>query len=560
MTALRKTGRMLLNFSIIGLGIYHLFRSSPMRFHLILNQTNPLNSLSPEKASAIQVSYFLFGLINLVFIYGFIKNRRLSWWMETASLVFGLVVAFLHFIPLDAIAIAFYGLTLLLLIYYRGDFTVRTRGVTKKSVFWFAAIIICFVYGQSLFTVAYYNHLHSLNLGIGDVLTKSVGVLLGDSAIFENAVHQKFFSNYQKLLSFQAIAVVISFLLYILTPVFEKRMNRNEISLDDFVVQYGQNPISYLTLEDDKEIFYGEKVEGLCGYKIVNDVFVICGDMICRKEDGEIFLQEILEYAKRENLDIVFLNVTDFFAEEYKNNGLKSIKCGEDACFLLEEYNLKGKKAAKARASINHANKAGVEVFEYKPLVKKDEKIEEEMKEITEGWLKGKGGILLEFSVGSLSLEKPGSRRYFYALGKDGMEGFVVFTPYDNKKGYLADITRRKAEGVYGVVEKIIYEAFQKMKEEGVLWGNMGLAPLYNVGEESIEAKILNRVYEKENPFYDFKSLHHSKEKYGPTSWESRYYFYKSNNPVKIILAIGRSNYPNDFKKIFDEKFLRKYE
>ncbi len=140
------------------------------------------------------------------------------------------------------------------------------------------------------------------------------------------------------------------------------------------------------------------------------------------------------------------------------------------------------------------------------------------------------------------------------------MLGFVVFIPFEGGSGYLADVTRRIPGAPQGVIEKIIYKAFMKMKSEGVKWGSMGFAPLVNAGSNGrsfIIGKILNFIYENLNGIYSFKSLYHSKKKYAPTQWESRYIVYHSRIfTPKIGYAIVKAINPQGILSLVRRKKL----
>lgn len=118
----------------------------------------------------------------------------------------------------------------------------------------------------------------------------------------------------------------------------------------------------------------------MISFAVVNDVAVVCGDLICSDDDAPIFLAEFMGFCKENNYSIFLLDVTEKFLKLYKTMGFDSTKYGEDAYFFLEAYNLKGGKAAKVRAPINHANKAGITVSEYKPKQQRDFEIEKEIK------------------------------------------------------------------------------------------------------------------------------------------------------------------------------------
>ncbi len=164
----------------------------------------------------------------------------------------------------------------------------------------------------------------------------------------------------------------------------------------------------------------------------------------------------------------------------------------------------------------------------------------------------------MEFTVGSMNLEAPENRSYFYSILDGVIIAFVVFVPYDNRKGYIADITRRREGAPQGAIESIIYDGFMTLKEEGAEEGNMGLCPLYNVVDDfsGFNEKFLNEIYERFSKFYNFKALRHSKEKYGPTTWKNRYLFYSGKNFFKILTAIVLCHFPKNMWKYVSTQIL----
>ena len=141
---------------------------------------------------------------------------------------------------------------------------------------------------------------------------------------------------------------------------------------------------------------------------------------------------------------------------------------------------------------------------------------------------------MLKFTMGTLGLDQPMDRRYFYALDENGsMVAYIVFVPFLGKNGYMADMTRHGDHAPGGVMEDIMYEAFQVFKSEGVECASLGVAPLAGLKEEnaSFMEKLLEFVYEHLNQCYGFKDLYRAKEKYSPTVWEPSYYAYLPKIP-----------------------------
>ena len=87
----------------------------------------------------------------------------------------------------------------------------------------------------------------------------------------------------------------------------------------------------------------------------------------------------------------------------------------------------------------------------------------------------GQKKLHAEIYHGYLGLDNPMDRRYFYAVDESGrMAAYIVFVPFLGKNGYMADMTRHGKKAPGGVMELIMYEAFQVFKEEGVEYAAWG--------------------------------------------------------------------------------------
>ena len=342
---------------------------------------------------------------------------------------------------------------------------------------------------------------------------------------------------------------MISAIVFILNPLIYQPLvtllDREKVK--NLVKLYGDNPNSYITIEDDKKYYFGRNVEGVIAYAIAAGVAVCAGDPICSDDNMPLLLAEFITYCKQNDFDICICQTLERHIPLYAQLGFGNTKYGIEAMFELEIYNLTGGKAAKVRNAVNHANALGITVSEYKPIENKDKFIEYQINDVSNEWLQNKKGNELTFMIGTISLDDPLERRYFVAHdSSNNMLGFIVFSPFSGGMGYLADITRRRSKAPIGVMEKIVIFAFDKMKSEGLKWGSLGLAPLVNSGDDGgIAGKALEFVYEKFNGLYGFKALYHYKKKYGPTSWESRYivYYPKLFTP-KIAYSIVKAQNP----------------
>ena len=119
--------------------------------------------------------------------------------------------------------------------------------------------------------------------------------------------------------------------------------------------------------------------------------------------------------------------MTDHYLDEYKKQGFGTVKCGEEARFKLADYEISGKKGAKMRMNINHAKKAGSMFTSIRYWRRGMSALEVEFNRITDEWLEGKKSSMLKFTMGTLGLDDPMDRRYFYAVDESGSMVATLF-------------------------------------------------------------------------------------------------------------------------------------
>lgn len=484
-------------------------------FILLVASLFPSSAMSERVGSYLEMSRMVertFAVILLVLSLQLKKRKKTAWEMTMIVLSLSFLRGAGELIHTGmgnrAVILIAEGILLCLFMWYRKDFCCP---VSKKSILEAVGFLLLSLVGVAV-NVALTYHYMKLDPGReAHFPLESLMFLFSCGCILAAAVHvfRPWMENPEKTAS-------------------DLQHARTLLNL------YSQNPCSYLTLEDDKLLYFGKNVDGVVPYGIVGDTVVVNGDPVCAEADFPKLLDEFKEFCLRSAHKLFILSITDHFLEEYKKQGFGTVKCGEEARFKLADYEISGKKGAKMRMNINHAKKAGVTVHEYKILEKRDLQIEADLNRITDEWLKGKKSSMLKFTMGTLGLDQPMDRRYFYALDENGsMVAYIVFVPFFGKNGYMADMTRHGDHAPGGVMEDIMYEAFQVFKSEGVEYASLGVAPLAGLKEEnaSFMEKLLEFVYEHLNQCYGFKDLYRAKEKYSPTVWEPSYYAYLPKIP-----------------------------
>lgn len=294
----------------------------------------------------------------------------------------------------------------------------------------------------------------------------------------------------------------------------------------DLVKKYGEDPFSYLMLEGDKTYFLSKVCEGFIAYVVVGKIAVCLGNPVCPGEKRQDILAEFEDFCRGKKLSICFSSVYGAFSKVLERTGYCISKYGEEAFLDLDVYKLTGGSTMKLRQKVRRAEKQGIRVMEYQPRLRRDTKLENEINQVSEEWYAEKTGRLT-FTLGELNLGKPLDRRYFISVdGHDRIQAVLVFAPFLQGQGYFLDVMRRKRDAVPGIMEKSIIDAAMTMKEEGVRWISLGVAPLAGLDKQE-KLNPLERyfqfTYDHMNQNYNFKTLYHYKKKFAPSYWVDRH-------------------------------------
>lgn len=548
---LKKFFRIFLIYIVEFLGFANIILSFPYK----LKNNYIINIVYANYVNINHILLMVIGLSLVILGYGLKKRMQVSWY---AIIIILPILILLSIIKVHKVFNIFAVIELLVFIALFLDKKYYSRTTNPISFKKALIIIMVSVIILIIHTAIGFYVLRNEYKGIShfyNSLVKSIELLffMDTSAIEAKSQIARIYVD--SIISLNWISIILFLILLMKPLIYKPYVSIMEIQkARKLVNKYADNPITYLALEDDKTYFFSKSADGVIAYTIASGVAVCCGDPVCDIQNIYILLSEFLYFCKENDLNICFCQASDKYMDAFIKMNFGYVKYGEEAMFKLDEYTLAGGKAAKVRYAVNHANKLGIDVVEYIPSQGREYKLENEILDVSKEWLSFKKSSELSFMLGGIGLENPMDKRYFVAYDSNNvMQGFVVFTPFSNKKGYHADVTRRRKNAPIGVMEKIIISAFEKMKNEGVEYGSLGLAPLANIinnkEHTTIIEKALDFIYENMNNLYGFKTLYHYKRNYGPTDWKVRYliYYPKKFTP-QIAYSIIKAQNPKGVK------------
>src|ERR1044072_4504456 len=179
-------------------------------------------------------------------------------------------------------------------------------------------------------------------------------------------------------------------------------MQAQHAQLDLWVKRYGTNSNSYVLLEGPKSYFTPPDVAGFLSYQISAGIALIAGDPVCAPGDARRLIHDFSSAVMR---PVGAYQVSPGMLEAFRQEGFADVQIGKEAVFALDQFTLRGGKMELVRAATNKARRAGVVVSEHHPFAQNAEAINDELREISAEWLRGKGNHELGFVLGSLCLD-----------------------------------------------------------------------------------------------------------------------------------------------------------
>ena len=294
-------------------------------------------------------------------------------------------------------------------------------------------------------------------------------------------------------------------------------------------------------LNDKLLYYYIENEKDLVAFQFAleDGKAIVMGDPIGPKEYFPKAINEFIKEAESKNLIPLFYEIGQELTLLLHELGYEFMKFGETAKVNLTEFGLVGKSGRKFRAIINRGENSGYSFKIMNPPFSKE--FMDELENISNDWLSGreeKGFSLGFFDRDYLSLAPVAC-----VLDKSGkVQAFANFLVCNTKTESSIDLMRYDPQTERnGIMDYLFVQIFLYLKEIDVVYFDLGMAPLSNVGQNDhsfVEEKLAFLVYTFATRFYSFGGLRKYKEKFSP-SWEARYLSYpKDSNLLFNLLTI----------------------
>ena len=430
------------------------------------------------------------------------------------------------------------------LLLVRKSFTVKSSfpnlgwGIIRLMV----ALIAAFGYGVAGFWLLDQKEF-GVNFTIGASIynTFSFLTLAGNPGLVPHTHYARWFLDSMNVISITAIAYSI-FVLYrpalyrLMTQPGERRI------AEELAAKYGRDTQDFFKLWPDKSLFFSPSKNCFLAYGVGGSFAVAFADPVGPEDEIEQAIQSFMDFCKENDWRLAFHQTLPDFLFIYSRLGFKKLKIGEDAIVDLGHFTLEGKAMKEFRHIINKMEKSGIHTQVFEPPI--DDKTVQQLKEVSDEWLKIPGRRERRFTVGMFEPNYVKSTAIFATADQSGkLLSFVNIIPSYRTGEATIDLIRRRLEVPNGTMDYLLLKIFAYSKEKGYERFSLGMAPMsgFRENEEaSVEEKAIHYFFQHLNFIFSFTGLRQYKSKFA-TSWEPRYTMYR--NPLdlpRLALALGK--------------------
>lgn len=320
--------------------------------------------------------------------------------------------------------------------------------------------------------------------------------------------------------------------------------------------KYGKNPLSYLSLINHLDSLIGD-FDGFITYKKKFNTIIALGDPIVPEKNFQRAIEKLKSISYKNKNSICIFSCSDRISSILDEKEFKGISIGKTAVVNLSKFTIKGGKNWSIRSSINYAKKHNYVIEEYNPSYYFSEELEDNIKKISEQWLRIKNIPEPRFVIGKLNFNDEFDQRFFICRNKGEIVGYINYYPVSDKEYYL-DHTRRITNAPRGVMDFLMVKSFEKLKSEGFEKVYIGLSPFKMEECKNAHFSLVEKIFFQIGKylislFYPIKSEYFFKKKYA-TNWEMNYCYFFPRLSFKSFLSLSNIFYSGGIKSLLYKK------
>ncbi|NUF49628.1 bifunctional lysylphosphatidylglycerol flippase/synthetase MprF [Gilliamella sp. ESL0250] len=463
-----------------------------------------VNTLIPKKV--INIAHLiasLIGILCLLLAMGLRRRLFSAWWGAVILLLIGSVLSLLrglHWIEATVLlSIA------ILLINFRHSFYRKSRLIIIPFSFKFFAIcfgmialfvwVILFIYQD-----VPYSHALWWQFELDSKVPRALRAALG---------------------SFILLSCVMLFWIFRPALPILTKPNKAQLSKAYQIMLDSKQPEGGLAMTGDKSLLFNEAETSFIMYARRGRSMIALYDPIGDNADRADLIWAFRDLCDQHNLRPVFYQVKAANLPFYMDIGLRTVKLGEEALVNLKIFDLASKDYKDLRYTWNRGQRDGLSLKFYPPGTAPID----ELKAVSDAWLKNKHSKEKGFSLGSFSKQYLDNFTIAAITYEDRIIAFVNLLETKQNHSASIDLMRVVQDIPKLTMEFLMVGLILHYQEKGYKYFSLGMVPLAGM-QRRRGAPMIQRlgalVFRRGGRFYNFQGLRRFKEKFA-THWEPRY-------------------------------------
>jgi phosphatidylglycerol lysyltransferase len=302
---------------------------------------------------------------------------------------------------------------------------------------------------------------------------------------------------------------------------------------------FGTGTTPMMVAVGDKSVFF-DGARGFALYRTIGPYLTVFSDPVVRSQpERGGFMEALFAFAANLDRRPLFYQVSVDWIPLLHDRGYHLFKLGEEAIVHLDRVTLDGHAGKMNRQILRRAERDGVSFRIMQP--DEIDRRMQELRDISDGWLRAKGVIERQFSIGFF--DPAYIRRFPCAIVETrGTEprllAFANLLLGPQSEELSVDLMRYRTDGPT-VMDFLLLSVMLDGKERGYQRFNLGMAPLASVGEHRgarTGERLAGLLFRRGEQWYNFQGVRFYKQKFDP-EWVPRYMAYQSAIEWPVALA-----------------------
>ncbi|MFT3972945.1 MAG: bifunctional lysylphosphatidylglycerol flippase/synthetase MprF [Amaricoccus sp.] len=273
----------------------------------------------------------------------------------------------------------------------------------------------------------------------------------------------------------------------------------------------------------DKRLLFSEDGRGFVMYGRQGRSWIALFDPVGPLDVWPELIWRFVESARQAGARAVFYETSPEQLALYADAGLRFYKMGEQARVDLEGFSLTGGKKSGWRNTLSRGAREGLAVEILPP--EQVPEVAPRLRAISDHWLGERGAAEKGFSLGAFETDYVCQQPVAVMRSGEEIVAFASLMTTSVGEEVAIDLMRHE-DGMPNIAMEFLFlRLCEILKEQGVRWFDLGMAPLSGF-TESDAAPLWHRlgraIYEEGVPSYNFKGLRSFKNKLQP-EWRARY-------------------------------------